>query len=591
MTLNGHYHLDGGVRTLIDELLMEQRTLTAVETFSRHHDRHVPAPEEKFYRALMPARPPNPGEQYAFEVDLDACSGCKACVAGCHSLNGLDENETWREVGLLISEPNDQCRTTNGDSHDCSSFDMRHLPFQQTITSACHHCVDPGCLSGCPVKAYDKDPATGIVRHLDDQCMGCQYCVMKCPYEVPKYSEKHGIVRKCDMCVNRLAVGEAPACVQSCPNGAIKITLVKPADIKTQFKRNGEGQGSHGKQTTNGRMTNVVPDFLADSPNPGITFPTTRYLSRRSLENLFAADHAAPRLDHPHWPLVFMLVLTQAAVGLCLAATLVPTSPLLLFAAFLLLNLGLAAAPLHLGRPLKAWRAFLGWRTSWLSREILAFNLFAPPAAAATALAWLPLLAEKFPRLAGLLQKLPPWLPPLDKLPAPLTLGAAVIGLGCVFVSGMVYVDTKRAIWSARHSFGAFFGTTLLLGTTFAAVVFAWLGDLSSARQFAAAALVVRTVLFVWRRLEIRFAAKNQASPIHLNARAIRELLPWSPPLLLRLFAASTILGLMAIADVAQAAAIWAGAAAVTTLISEIAGRYIFFRAGAGKKMPGGIAA
>ena len=56
--------------------------------------------------------------------------------------------------------------------------------------------------------AYDKDPETGIVRHLDDQCIGCQYCVLKCPYDVPKYSERLGIVRKCDMCVGRLRAGE-----------------------------------------------------------------------------------------------------------------------------------------------------------------------------------------------------------------------------------------------------------------------------------------------------------------------------------------------------------------------------------------------
>jgi ferredoxin len=83
-----------------------------------------------------------------------------------------------------------------------------------------HHCVDPACLSGCPVLVYDKYPATGIVRHLDDQCIGCQYCVMKCPCEVPRYSARRGIVRKCDMCGNRLSQGEAPACVQACPSAS-----------------------------------------------------------------------------------------------------------------------------------------------------------------------------------------------------------------------------------------------------------------------------------------------------------------------------------------------------------------------------------
>ena len=97
MTTDGH--ADGAVATLIDELLFEQRALTAVERFSRHHDASGHSSKQKTYHALLPARSPKPGEQYAFQVDLDACSGCKACVAGCHSMNGLDENETWREVG------------------------------------------------------------------------------------------------------------------------------------------------------------------------------------------------------------------------------------------------------------------------------------------------------------------------------------------------------------------------------------------------------------------------------------------------------------------------------------------------------------
>ena len=555
-------------RTLIDELLAEQRTLTAVERFSQHHDRNGHSAKEKLYTALMPARSPNPGEQYAFQVDLDACSGCKACVAGCHSLNGLEENETWREVGLLVGVQASACSSSE-PATDKLKLELQH------VTTACHHCVDPGCLNGCPVKAYDKDPVTGIVRHLDDQCIGCQYCVMMCPYEVPKYSEKLGIVRKCDMCVGRLAVGEAPACVQSCPNAAIAITLVNQAEIRTQFQ-NGAAE----------------KNFLADSPNPKITLPTTRYLSKRALTGMvFAADHSAPRLENPHWPLVVMLVFTQASVGMFLAALLVPTTPVLLLAGFALLNLGLMAAPLHLGQPLKAWRAFLGWRTSWLSREIIGFNQFAPLAAAATALAWLPWLTQKFPKLGELLLKLPAWLPPLEKLQLPLTLGAAAVGLGCVFASGMVYVATQRAIWSPRYSFGNFFGTTLLLGATFAAVVFAALGIINFAQSFAVAALVIRTALFVWRRLELRAALKNSDSPIHLNARAIRELLPRTTPARTALFVSSIIFGLFAIANVGGVILIWVSAAALTTLLSEIIARYVFFAAGAGKRMPGGIAA
>jgi len=202
-------------RTLIDDLLAEQQSLTAVERFSRKHERgEVPA-QARYYRELIPLTRPQPGEQYAFGVDLDACTGCKACVNACHSLNGLDEDEIWRNVGVIVGGTIEQ-------------------PYQQTVTTACHHCADPGCLLGCPVGAYEKDADTGIVRHLDDQCIGCQYCILKCPYDVPKYSKKRGIVRKCDMCYGRLTADEAPACVQACPSGAITIRIATEVETRAQ---------------------------------------------------------------------------------------------------------------------------------------------------------------------------------------------------------------------------------------------------------------------------------------------------------------------------------------------------------------------
>ncbi len=193
-------------------LLDAQQSLTAVERFSRVHDDDALPRQAKYYRDLIPLERPKPGQQYAFEVDLDRCSGCKACVAACHSLNGLDDTEMFRTVGLL-----------HGGTPAA--------PAQQTVTTSCHHCLEPACLLGCPVQAYEKDPVTGIVKHLDDQCIGCQYCTLMCPYDAPKYNKDKGIVRKCDMCSDRLAHGEAPACVQACPTSAIAIRIVEQAMV------------------------------------------------------------------------------------------------------------------------------------------------------------------------------------------------------------------------------------------------------------------------------------------------------------------------------------------------------------------------
>ncbi len=143
--------LDGGRRFA--------RAITSTATF-----RHRPGTT----RGCCPRRRRVRASSTAFEVDLDRCSGCKACVTACHSLNGLDDGETWRDVGLLVGG-------TTGN------------PVMQHVTTACHHCLEPACLTACPVNAYEKDPLTGIVQHLDDQCFGCQYCTLACPYDVPKY--------------------------------------------------------------------------------------------------------------------------------------------------------------------------------------------------------------------------------------------------------------------------------------------------------------------------------------------------------------------------------------------------------------------
>ena len=346
-------------RTLIDDLLAEQRSMTTVHRFAQRHAKQDAPLQQKYYRDLLPFERPQSGQQYSFEVDLDKCSGCKACVTACHSLNGLEPNETWRSVGLLVGG--------------------RGVNEQRTVTTACHHCVDPACLNGCPVLAYEKDPATGIVRHLDDQCIGCQYCVLKCPYDVPQFSKRLGIVRKCDMCSSRLAVGEAPACVQACPNEAIAIRVVDQQELVVSYRNS---------------STDVLR-FLPTAPEPNYTVPTTRYLSKHpEVYKLEAADLNDISSQPPHWPLGIMLVLLQAASGMFLIHAIVQPnlnasdSLVILTVGAVVVLLGLVSSVFHLGRPLGAWRIFLGWRHSWLSREALVFGLFGKLAFGAPLLLW-----------------------------------------------------------------------------------------------------------------------------------------------------------------------------------------------------------
>ena len=401
---------------LVDQLLREQQDLSAVERFAQRHADAVEPSRARFYRDLLPASPPAAGQQYAFEVDLDVCTGCKACVTACHNLNGLDDAEAWRTVGLL---------------HGGSAT----APVQQTVTTACHHCLDPACMKGCPVGAYEKDAVTGIVKHLDDQCIGCQYCTFTCPYDVPKFNVERGIVRKCDMCSDRLSAGEAPACVQACPNEAIRITVVD------RDKVHADAQGGH-----------LVPG----APSSQITLPTTVYKSSRALpDNLLPASFYKVTPSHAHRPLVFMLVMTQLSVGAFLMEAMgsrwLPARdvlPLESMHAILATVIGLAAlgaSTLHLGRPAYAFRAILGLRTSWMSREILAFGLFAPLALMyAASLRFVPALV----------------LPYRDALSYAVA-GAGMLGVVC---SVLIYHVTRRAWWDAATTGFKFGMTTVLLG-------------------------------------------------------------------------------------------------------------------------------
>jgi formate dehydrogenase iron-sulfur subunit len=551
--------------SLVDWYLGQQRELTAVEEFSQTQALDDFARRSHRYTALLPATPPGPGEQYGFEVDLDACSGCKSCVSACHSLNGLDEHETWRDVGLLVG----------GTSE---------LPVLQHVTAACHHCLDPACLSGCPVRAYEKDPRTGIVRHLDDQCIGCQYCLFACPYDVPKYNRRRGIVRKCDMCSDRLASGEAPACVEACPHQAIRIRVVRHEQVVEECEAN---------------------QFLPGAPPPLRTLPTTNYKTRQVLpRNMLPADYYTVRREHAHWPLIVMLVLTQLSVGAYLVQWLLSQAHLDAAAMFegtvqqiSALGFGLlalATSVLHLGRPRYAYRAVLGLTTSWLSREIVCFGLFAIAAGMSAALAWR--------RTGG---------PPAAFDLANAISGLVVVfGLAGVLSSVMVYQSTGRDLWNGWNTAIRFVLTMLVLGL--AATLFTALAtsafDAIAVRELLRGpasplieALMGLTALKLCTEAAIfRQLWKKQNTPLKRSASLLSgELaavskarfvagfvggvgLPW---LLLSLgWQRATTPGF----DLFMALA--AGAMFTLSLAGELTERYLFFAAVVPPKMPGGPA-
>jgi len=566
----------GDPAALIDQLLNEQQSLSAVQEFSRWHaNGHDVSTEPRLeltqYRSLLPATPPGPGQQYAFEVDLDRCSGCKACVVACHTLNGLDETEAWRDVGLLL-----------GGS--------RSAPVTQHVTAACHHCLQPACMIACPVNAYEKDPATGIVKHFDDQCFGCQYCTMACPYDVPKYHPGKGIVRKCDMCSSRLAVGESPACVQACPHQAIAIRIVNQQQVIEDAE---------------------AAIFLPAAPDPQITLPTTTYKTRHPFpRNLLPADYLRVNPQHAHLPLVIMLVLTQLSVGAFVAGLLceqwvsgpmvLSLRPMQAANALLFGLVALAASLFHLGRPQFAFRAVLGLGHSWLSREIVAFGLFAALASMYAAAVFVVhyVTADSVAR-GGNGEHWLDWL----------GWSVAATGAVAVFCSVMIYVFTQRECWSPLRVGVRFVLTAALLGiaATWLSVLVTLVASpselLSNLIQefgptLCRTLIVVATAKLVWEAAIFRHLLFRRNTPLRRSALLLSRdlssltLARFALGLLGGVLMPAMLLGQFASATNGQGQVqfvLTTGVLFLACLAGELLERYLFFAACAAPRMPGGI--
>ncbi len=531
-------------------LLDVQASLTAVERFAKAHDSDEGVGRSKLYRELLPLEQPKPHEQYAFEVDLDACTGCKSCVSACHTLNGLDEGESWRTVGLL-----------QGGS--------LQWPALQTVTTSCHHCLEPACMQGCPVKAYEKDPITGIVKHLDDQCIGCQYCTLMCPYDAPKYSKSRGIVRKCDMCSDRLSHGEAPACAQACPNQAIAIKLVDREAVVESSNARG---------------------FLPGAPAPEHTLPSTTYKTERAMpSNMLPADFYRTSPEHSHPPLVIMLIFTQLSVGafgLTYASENLlgrePGSPAVQsIMALSLAFMALGASVFHLGRPHLAWRVFLGLRTSWLSREAVTFGLFAMLGSLYGALS----IAQLIPQFARY--------PELTQVARIARALAVFIGILGVFFSVMVYVATRRAQWSGTQTGIRFFGSTLSLGAASVITVYVATGGTFD--------VIGRGLLELILSVTLAKVAFESSVFVHYRSRHLSILKRVAMLMLddlakftLARFVLATIGGILLPTLLLSGALNHlsvpvCGSIFITLLTAELLERYLFFRAAPASRMPGGI--
>lgn len=382
------------------------------------------------------------GEQLRFHVDVGRCIGCNACMVACSEQHGNPADLFWRRVGEF----------------ETGTYpDARRL----FVSMACNQCLEPACLEGCPSEAYVKDPRTGVVRHLEDACIGCQYCVWNCPYSVPVYDSDRHVVTKCDMSLEEMMNDQWPACVAVCPTNALAIEAVAVGPWK-EHHESGDLPGLPPAALTLSTTRFSMPDRRIEAESPeGISGDPAATGRGRRIESSWDPHAVRVRVapQHAHLSLVVFTVLTQMAVGsFAMFALEARENAALAGGGALGTPLAIALfsmmlAPLHLGRPLRAYRAVLNWKRSWLSREILALGGFVAAAAASFTL-------RAFDEAS---------------LARVFDCAATALGLAGVYCTARIYRVPARPTWDSPRTTASFLLTSLLLGAGSGVFLVSWL--------------------------------------------------------------------------------------------------------------------
>jgi tetrathionate reductase subunit B len=173
-------------------------------------------------------------KRYGFVIDVSRCIDCRACLVACSVENNVPMNHTriWvKDLGVQGEFPDLQ-----------RSF----VPYN------CMHCDNPPCIEVCVSGATYKEADTGLVLVDQEACIGCGYCVEACPYDARYLDEKRGVVDKCTGCVQRVEIGQQPACVTTClggarmfgdlndPNSDVSVALKNATSIqRLDYEKNG----------------------------------------------------------------------------------------------------------------------------------------------------------------------------------------------------------------------------------------------------------------------------------------------------------------------------------------------------------------
>jgi formate dehydrogenase iron-sulfur subunit len=203
---------------------------------------------------------------WAILTDTTLCIGCEKCVEACRVANklGKDVARRWKR---RIDDLSSTRYTT-----------IVRRPGNHFVRQQCRHCLQPACTSACLVGALHKTPE-GAVIYDGDKCMGCRYCMMACPYGIPRYDWDQPVpyIRKCTLCYERVKEGGLPACVEACPQQA---TIFGQRDglLEEAHRRIRDNPGKYldkvyGETEVGGTsviyLSDIPLDFLAFKPELG----------------------------------------------------------------------------------------------------------------------------------------------------------------------------------------------------------------------------------------------------------------------------------------------------------------------------------
>lgn len=230
----------------------------------------------------------------AILIDVTKCTGCERCVEACRDSHKLG--------------PDIPARKLSGDGLSSRRLStVLTLPDQRFVKKQCVHCLEPGCVGACPVHAIDKTKK-GPVVYNPSRCMGCRYCMIACPLDIPRYEWEKPLpyMKKCDMCFDRLCKGGVPACVEACREDACifddRNALLREAKRRLALEPNRYLQHIYGENELGG--TSVL--YISDRPLEALGWPEN--VGRRSIASYT-------------WPIISKTPWVAATVGGLLVGT------------------------------------------------------------------------------------------------------------------------------------------------------------------------------------------------------------------------------------------------------------------------------